>query len=172
MFSRVGTPDYMAPEVLLRSGYGTECDWWSLGCILYEMLVGYAPFYAETPAETADKILHHETTLEFPAESGHLTVDARDLIRQLLRKSDLRLGLDDIRAHPFFAGVEWESLRRRTPPNQPTITCETDTQHFEEFEPATPGTHPGSREVSPASSGQPRDESAVLFAGFQYRRGR
>ena len=174
MFSRVGTPDYMAPEVLLKSGYGQECDWWSLGCILFEMLVGYAPFYAETPAETADKILRHETTLEFPPEAAHLSVDAKDLVSRLLRRRGERLSIDGIRSHPFFAGVDWSRLREVRPPHTPTITSETDTQHFEEFEPATP--HQVVMERQQASRPPPpqspqRDESTVMFAGFQYRRG-
>ncbi|KAL4592956.1 hypothetical protein LXL04_005965 [Taraxacum kok-saghyz] len=55
-FSTVGTPDYIAPEVLLKKGYGMECDWWSLGAIMYEMLVGYPPFYSDDPITTCRKI--------------------------------------------------------------------------------------------------------------------
>jgi serine/threonine protein kinase len=54
-YSTVGTPDYIAPEVLLKKGYGMECDWWSLGAIMYEMLVGYPPFYSEDPMSTCRK---------------------------------------------------------------------------------------------------------------------
>uniref|UniRef100_A0A452ZIW6 non-specific serine/threonine protein kinase n=1 Tax=Aegilops tauschii subsp. strangulata TaxID=200361 RepID=A0A452ZIW6_AEGTS len=57
-YSTVGTPDYIAPEVLLKKGYGMECDWWSLGAIMYEMLVGYPPFYSEDPMSTCRKIIH------------------------------------------------------------------------------------------------------------------
>jgi serine/threonine protein kinase len=180
MFSRVGTPDYMAPEVLLKSGYGTECDWWSLGCILFEMVVGYAPFYAETPAETADRILRHEETLEFPPEAQHLSAAAKDLIRKLLCRRSERLPVDSIREHPFFAGVDWECLRTQPPPHTPTITSDTDTQHFDEFEPMPPeGLVPAVTEPPSASprgvGGAPppspqRDQSVVMFAGFQYRR--
>ncbi|PNX84938.1 AGC kinase [Trifolium pratense] len=54
-YSTVGTPDYIAPEVLLKKGYGMECDWWSLGAIMYEMLVGYPPFYSDDPMTTCRK---------------------------------------------------------------------------------------------------------------------
>ena len=167
MFSRVGTPDYMAPEVLTRSGYGRECDWWSFGCILFEMLVGYAPFYAESAQETADKVLRHTETLQFPQESS-LSAEARSLIQQLLTGREDRIGVEAIKAHPFFSGVDWEGLRDLKPPHAPTILSETDTQHFEEFEPAKPGAN-GTSAVTPPSQ-QPRDEKAVLFAGFNYRR--
>lgn len=59
MWSTVGTTDYMAPEVLLETGYERECDWWSLGVLLFEMLVGYPPFYADTKHDTCIKIVRH-----------------------------------------------------------------------------------------------------------------
>lgn len=70
-FSTVGTPDYIAPEVLTKTGYGMECDWWSLGAIMYEMMVGYPPFYSEEPMSTCRKIVNWRTTLRFPPEVGH-----------------------------------------------------------------------------------------------------
>ena len=187
LFSRVGTPDYMAPEVLLRSGYGPECDWWSLGCILYEMLVGYAPFYADTPQETAEKIVRHHETLTFPPEASHLSPQAVDLIRSLLVRRERRPTLAQIKAHPFFAGVEWEGLRGQAPPFTPRVVSEVDTQNFDEFEPAPPpaaeppppagravatggGGGMGSRAGAPQTAERPRSESNILFAGFEYRR--
>jgi len=65
-YSTVGTPDYVAPEVLLQQGYGMECDWWSLGIILYECLVGYTPFYADEPVTTCRKILRWQHYFEIP----------------------------------------------------------------------------------------------------------
>jgi len=67
-YSTVGTPDYIAPEVLLQEGYGMECDWWSLGIIMYECLVGYTPFYADDPASTFDKVIHWPDHLDLPDE--------------------------------------------------------------------------------------------------------
>ncbi len=69
-FSTVGTPDYIAPEVLLKRGYGMECDWWSLGAIMYEMLVGYPPFYSDDPVSTCRKIVNWRQCLRFPPEVG------------------------------------------------------------------------------------------------------
>ena len=98
--------------------------------------MGYAPFYAETAQETADKVLRHSETLAFPAEAS-LSSEARTLIASLLTKREERLGVDAIKAHPFFAGVDWENLREATPPHTPTILSETDTQHFEGASEAT-----------------------------------
>ncbi len=64
----MGTPDYIAPEVLTKTGYGMECDWWSLGAIMYEMMVGYPPFYSEDPLSTCRKIVNWRSTLRFPPE--------------------------------------------------------------------------------------------------------
>jgi serine/threonine protein kinase len=66
-FSTVGTPDYIAPEVLLKKGYGMECDWWSLGAIMYEMMVGYPPFYSDDPLSTCRKIVNWWGTGAVPA---------------------------------------------------------------------------------------------------------
>ncbi len=74
----VGTPDYIAPEVFLQS-YGQECDWWSVGVIMFEMLCGYPPFCADTPSDTYRKIMNWEDTLQFPEEVD-LSDEAQDLI--------------------------------------------------------------------------------------------
>ena len=83
----VGTPDYISPEVLKSQGgdgyYGRECDWWSVGVVLYEMLVGDTPFYAESVVSTYSKIMDHKNSLEFPPDI-HVAPRAKDLIRKLL----------------------------------------------------------------------------------------
>ncbi len=71
-FSTVGTPDYIAPEVLLKKGYGMECDWWSVGAIMYEMMVGYPPFYSDDPMTTCRKIVNWRQCLKFPDEVSGL----------------------------------------------------------------------------------------------------
>jgi len=167
LWSRVGTPDYMAPEVLLQTGYGPECDIWSLGCILYEMLVVYAPFYSESSRETADRILNHEHTLTFPPEA-RLSAEAISLIRGLIRNRDDRLTMVQIKAHPFFASTDWGRLREATPPHTPQVASETDTQNFEEFEPPAADAHANGHH---APTAPPDREAAILFAGFKYRRG-
>ncbi|KAJ6725870.1 SERINE/THREONINE-PROTEIN KINASE [Salix purpurea] len=90
-YSTVGTPDYIAPEVLLKKGYGMECDWWSLGAIMYEMLVGYPPFYSDEPMSTCRKIVNWRNHLKFP-EEAKLSSEAKDLISKLLCNVDQRLG--------------------------------------------------------------------------------
>lgn len=165
MWSRVGTPDYMAPEVIQGTGYSLDCDWWSLGVIIYEMLVGYAPFYSEDPAETSQRVLHYKSTLEFP-EEAMLSPAAKDLIRSLLRDAGERLDVNEIKAHPFFADLDWSSLREPgAAPRTPTLSSEVDASNFELFEPATQTT----KRAMPCRGGT-RDLEVAFFAGFNYRR--
>jgi serine/threonine kinase 38 len=131
-YSTVGTPDYIAPEVFAQTGYGEGCDWWSLGVIMYECLVGYPPFYANEPRLTCNKIINFKQTLVFPREAG-LSAAAKDLILHLICDRDRRYGFREIEAHPFFAGLDWQRLRSSTAPIVPTVTSPTDVRHFDEF---------------------------------------
>jgi serine/threonine protein kinase len=83
-YSFVGSPYYMAPEVIKKEGYDELVDWWSVGCILYEMIVGFPPFMGETPQEVWGNILDHESILEFPEEDEDfkMTKVCEDFIRQ------------------------------------------------------------------------------------------
>lgn len=135
-FSTVGTPDYIAPEVLMKKGYGMECDWWSLGAIMYEMLVGYPPFYSDDPMTTCRKIVYWRTFLRFPPEV-HVSPEAKDLIQRLLCDADNRLGRNgaaEVKEHPFFRGVEWAKISSQRPPYNPRVDHDLDTQNFERFD--------------------------------------
>lgn len=90
-YSSVGTPDYVAPEVLTREGYGMECDWWSLGVLLFECLIGYVPFYADTPALVLYKIRNWERMLSIPDECIEgLSYDCLDFLLSLLTRAEDR----------------------------------------------------------------------------------
>lgn len=128
-YSTVGTPDYIAPEVFTLKGYGKECDWWSLGAIMFECLVGYAPFCSENPSDTYKKIIDWPTYLYFP-EEVHLSQEAEHLIRNMMTWAPQRLGVNDIKNHPFFYGADWDNLRYIAPPFVPALSSITDTTYF------------------------------------------
>lgn len=110
-YSTVGTPDYIAPEVFMQTGYTSSCDWWSLGVIMYEMLIGYPPFCSETPQETYSKIIHWRSTLVFPPEVP-ISNDAKELIQSFCCEPEKRIGgLLELKEHPFFKHVDWEHIR-------------------------------------------------------------
>jgi len=133
MYSTVGTPDYIAPEVFSQKGYGSEVDWWSLGVICYECLVGYPPFYAEEPLQTCRKIVNFKRTLKIPQEAG-LSAHSRDLVLKLICSAKHRIAFRGIKNHLFFRGVPWKNLQSMKPPFIPNIKSATDTQYFDEFE--------------------------------------
>ena len=139
-YSCVGTAYYVAPEVLNKQGYGQEIDWWSVGVIFFEMLVGYAPFFSKDTADVCYKILNWQRYLKIPA---NITVskEAEDLIKKMINNSNIRLGkngADEIKAHPFFKGVDWENIRKTVPPFIPELKNDYDVSYFETFEAKEP----------------------------------
>ncbi|KOM30143.1 hypothetical protein LR48_Vigan967s001500 [Vigna angularis] len=168
-YSTVGTPDYIAPEVLLKKGYGMECDWWSLGAIMYEMLVGYPPFYSDDPMSTCRKIVNWKSHLKFP-EEARLSVEAKDLISKLLCNVNQRLGsngADEIKAHPFFNGVEWERLYQMEAAFIPEVNDELDTQNFEKFDESDHQTQSASRTGGPWR--KMLSSKDLNFVGYTYK---
>lgn len=160
-------PPSQAPEILLEQEYGQDCDWWSLGVVLYEMLVGYPPFYGDDPIVTCRKILCWRETLHFPPEAA-IAAHAESLIRKLLCDRDERLGRYDsaeIQAHPFFDGVEWNELREANAPFVPEIEHDGDTKYFDEFSEEEPPGPPNGRAGAP----EPRSRD-ITFLGYNYRR--
>ncbi|KAJ3721190.1 kinase-like protein [Lentinula raphanica] len=128
-YSTVGTPDYIAPEVFLMKGYGKECDWWSLGAIFFECLVGYAPFCSDNPGDTYKKIIDWPNYLCFP-EEVFISPEGEDLIRSMMTWAQNRLTVTQIKSHPFFYGADWSSLRLIEPPFVPRLQSSTDTAYF------------------------------------------
>jgi serine/threonine protein kinase len=127
-YSIAGTPDYIAPEVLMQRGYGMECDWWSLGVIMYECLIGFTPFYADTPVETCKKILQWNDHLDIPEEvMDTLSEPCIECMLGLIADSPERLGrngVEEIKSHAWFADIEWDTLRQRKAPYVPKKTKE------------------------------------------------
>ncbi|XP_039666465.1 microtubule-associated serine/threonine-protein kinase 3 isoform X5 [Perca fluviatilis] len=128
-----GTPEYIAPEVILRQGYGKPVDWWAMGVILYEFLVGCVPFFGDTPEELFGQVVSDE--IIWPEGDDALPVDAQDLITRLLRQSPLdRLGTGgapEVKHHPFFLGLDWNGLLRQKAEFIPQLEAEDDTSYFD-----------------------------------------
>lgn len=138
----VGTPDYISPEVLQSQGgegvYGRECDWWSVGVFLYEMLVGDTPFYADSLVGTYSKIMDHKNSLRFDPEL-EISTEAKSLISGFLTDRMSRLGREgvaEIKIHPFFQNDQWtfENLRDCAPPVVPELSGDADTRNFDDIE--------------------------------------
>uniref|UniRef100_A0A672R154 Serine/threonine-protein kinase sax-1 n=1 Tax=Sinocyclocheilus grahami TaxID=75366 RepID=A0A672R154_SINGR len=116
-YSTVGTPDYIAPEVFIQTGYNKLCDWWSLGVIMYEMLIGYPPFCSETPQETYRKVMNWRETSEiFP----YIATAFKNYV-------------DEIKSHQFFESVDWEHIRERPAAISIDIKSIDDTSNFDDF---------------------------------------
>jgi serine/threonine protein kinase len=141
-YSTVGTPDYIAPEVLAAqngsSGYSYTCavDWWSMGVIMYECLVGYTPFYADEPVTTCRKILRWKQCLDIPPEirsklSGEcinflscLLAGPEERIGSSLDGTEYKNGFVQIVQHPWFEGFDWDGIHDRPGPLLPSGSSE------------------------------------------------
>ena len=160
-----GTPEYMAPEMILHHGHGLALDWWTLGVLIYEMLVGYPPFEGgEEPLALYANIVANEP--RFPSKIG---AQSHDLIGGLLTSdasarlgSGLRGGADDVKRHPFFKRMAWQSLllKKIEAPYKPPITDAHDTSHFGAFD--DPDVFDGSGQPPPPSLAFPSE----TFADF------
>ncbi|MBN3280182.1 ROCK2 kinase, partial [Polyodon spathula] len=138
----VGTPDYISPEVLKSQGgdgyYGRECDWWSVGVFIFEMLVGDTPFYADSLVGTYSKIMDHKNTLNFP-DDIEISKHAKSLICAFLTDRDVRLGrngVEEIKCHPFFKNDQWtfDTIRETAAPVVAELSSDIDTSNFDEIE--------------------------------------
>lgn len=134
----VGTPDYLAPETIRGVGQSESSDWWSIGCILFEFLFGYPPFHADTPDQVFQNIL--DCKIDWPnlspeEEKEFCSPEAKDLIKKLLNLNiDERLGsngADEIKKHPFFRGVKWDTLFKEEATFIPNLEDPESTDYFD-----------------------------------------
>lgn len=128
-----GTPEYLAPEILKKTGHGKAADWWSFGAIIYEMLVGVPPFYTKN----RQKLYHNIKNADLKLEEW-LSESAKDLLTKLLVKDpDQRIGAgpndaQDVKDHAWFAGICWDDIYNKTqkPPYTPQLDDDADVKHF------------------------------------------
>ncbi|KAI8838210.1 kinase-like domain-containing protein [Chytriomyces cf. hyalinus JEL632] len=129
-----GTPDYMAPEILSQQKYGRAVDWWSYGVLIYVMLVGRYPFHGDDESDILEAIL--SDTIDYPSNMPKETLN---LIQGLLNKDPKRrlgggrLDAEEVKRHPYFAGVDWDAFMERSvgPPWKPIIKNEKDVSNFD-----------------------------------------
>ncbi|TFY66708.1 hypothetical protein EVG20_g4383 [Dentipellis fragilis] len=138
--SIVGSPDYMAPEVLRGKPYTYSVDYWSLGCILFEFLAGFPPFSGSTPEETWTNLKNWTKVLRRPEYDKpedlifNLTDVAWDAVTRLIAHASVRYStLDQVQAHPFFKRVQWDDLRSTPAPFVPALDSEIDTGYYDDF---------------------------------------
>ncbi|BFZ00976.1 hypothetical protein BsWGS_04015 [Bradybaena similaris] len=132
-----GTPEYLAPEIILSKGHNKAVDWWSLGVLIYEMLAGYPPYYAENPFGIYEKIIAGK--IEWPK---HIDSVAKDLIKKLLnpdrtrRLGNMKNGPEDVKKHKWFKGQNWDDVlaRKLQPPIVPKLSHDGDTTNFETYD--------------------------------------
>jgi protein kinase A len=132
-----GTPEYLAPEIILSKGYNKAVDWWALGVLIFEMDAGYPPFFADQPIQIYEKIVSGK--VRFPS---HFSNDLKDLLVHLLqvdltkRYGNLKNGVNDIKGHKWFATTDWVSTvqRKVEPPFIPKVKGVGDASNFDEYE--------------------------------------
>ncbi|KAH6917680.1 AGC/NDR protein kinase [Coprinopsis sp. MPI-PUGE-AT-0042] len=138
--SIVGSPDYMAPEVLRGRSYTLAVDYWSLGCILFEFLAGFPPFSGSTPEETWTNLKNWQKVLRRPEYDRpedlifNLSDVAWDAVTRFIASSHTRFShMSEVKDHPFFEGTRWETLRSTRAPFVPALDSELDTGYYDDF---------------------------------------
>ncbi|XP_021951768.1 cAMP-dependent protein kinase catalytic subunit 1 isoform X5 [Folsomia candida] len=129
-----GTPEYLAPEIILSKGYNKAVDWWALGVLVFEMAAGYPPFFADQPIQIYEKIVSGK--VRFPS---HFSNDLKDLLRNLLqvdltkRYGNLKNGVNDIKSHKWFSTTDWIAIfqKKDQAPLRPNVRHAGDSRYFE-----------------------------------------
>jgi len=132
-----GTPEYLAPEIILSKGYNKAVDWWALGVLVYEMAAGYPPFFADQPIQIYEKIVSGK--VRFPS---HFSSDLKDLLKNLLqvdltkRYGNLKNGVNDIKSHKWFASTDWIAIYQKKvdAPFIPKCKGPGDPGNFDDYE--------------------------------------
>eukprot|EP01114_Cavostelium_apophysatum_P001792 TRINITY_DN11564_c0_g1_i1.p1 TRINITY_DN11564_c0_g1~~TRINITY_DN11564_c0_g1_i1.p1 ORF type:complete len:731 (+),score=239.96 TRINITY_DN11564_c0_g1_i1:286-2478(+) len=175
-YSVVGSPDYMAYELLMGKGYDERVDWWSLGVIFFEMVAGVPPFFADTPEEVFANINEFQKVLEelehtlAEEEGGNLSPPGWTFLKKLLCDPDQRigkLGYKEILQNEYFSGVPIDDLKTLKPPFVPQLESEHDLSYFDSEVCAQLAEEPVSREMSALMAGNMNDHA---LQGFTFRR--
>ncbi|KAK7874096.1 hypothetical protein R5R35_004640 [Gryllus longicercus] len=132
-----GTPEYLAPEIIMSKGYNFAVDWWALGVLIYEMNAGFPPFFANEPIRIYEKIVAGQFNMP-----GHFSKALKDLVPRLLqtdrtkRFGNLKAGARDIKGHQWFAALDWDAVlnKMQKPPFAPKVAGDDDSSNFENFE--------------------------------------
>jgi len=164
-YSTVGTPDYIAPEVFGQNGYGEEADWWSIGVMFFEMVVGFPPFFSENPSDTCKKIVKWKEHFSIPSDAN-LSPEAESFILRMVSPPETRLGVkgvEEIKRHPFFKGIDWNNIRKMKAPFIPELKNDYDTHYFDTFQEQEPFYPPPI-----ANKGKQRKD--VDYAGYTFNR--
>lgn len=159
-----GTPEFMAPEILLEQKYNRSVDWWAFGVLMYEMILGQSPFHGDDEDEIFDAILSDEILYPYNLQRQSVSI-----LQQLLtRDPNKRLGAgpsdsQEIKNHAYFKDTDFEKFLRKevTPPYIPKIKNKADISHFDkEFTNEKPGLTPSNSVIS--------NNDQNKFAGFEY----
>ncbi|KAI5813327.1 protein kinase C [Pyronema omphalodes] len=165
-----GTPEFMAPEILMDKRYGRSVDWWAFGVLIYQMLLQQSPFRGDDEDEIYDAILADE-----PLYPIHMPRDSVSILQKLLtREPEMRLGsgpgdANDVMAHAFFRNINWDDIyhKRIEPPYKPQIQNATDTSNFDqEFTSVTPVLTPVQSVLTQAMQEEFRGFSYVQDSGL------
>uniref|UniRef100_A0A7S3KS13 Uncharacterized protein n=1 Tax=Euplotes crassus TaxID=5936 RepID=A0A7S3KS13_EUPCR len=164
-YTLCGTPEYLAPEVLMNKGHGKPVDWWSLASIIYEMIVGLPPFYEKDNREK----LFKEIKSGEPEYPDDMSPACRDLLEGLFKKDPAdRLGgsegnADEIKSHPWYSQVDWDILKEKKiiPPFKPKLDSDDDTKYIDnEFTEMLP--------MDSAADGTVLDSGSMTWKDFSF----
>ncbi|KAK7757643.1 serine/threonine-protein kinase dbf2 [Diatrype stigma] len=175
--SIVGSPDYMAPEVLRGEEYDFTVDYWSLGCMLFEALTGFPPFAGSNADETWRNLKHWKEVLKRPVwEDPNYFLSNRtwNFITTCINSRSKRFSnINDIKQHQYFAEVDWATLRKTKAPFVPELDSETDAGYFDDFSSeADMAKYKEVHDKQQALEGMADRDDAMskgLFVGFTFR---